>query len=70
MTKIAREMLEEAKANYNAETGEGAGYLMEAYLFYLEEKMLSFVINEKDVMKLAIDRIIELMEIKKDERKF
>ena len=37
MTKIAREMLEEAKANYNAETGEGAGYLMEAYLFYLEE---------------------------------
>ncbi|MCI7401993.1 MAG: DNA polymerase III subunit delta [Christensenella sp.] len=40
------------------------------YLFYLEEKMLSFVINEKDVMKLAIDRIIELMEIKKDERKF
>ena len=37
MTKIAREMLKEARENYNPVTGEGAGYLMEAYLFYLEE---------------------------------
>ena len=37
MTKIAREMLKEAREQYNPETNEGAAYLMEAYLFYLEE---------------------------------
>lgn len=37
MTKMAREMLEEAREQYNPVTGEGAAYLMEAWLFYLEE---------------------------------
>ena len=37
MTKIAREMLKEARENYNPVTGEGADYLIEAWLFYQEE---------------------------------
>lgn len=39
------------------------------YMFYLEDKMLQFVVSETNVINLAIDRIIELMEVKTVDRK-